>query len=246
MTTERQNQIVFACGRKASGKSQLLWELFTSQAPRVLSLDNLGESKERDRDTVEVFGMAELRRTLRAVAQVDDKGKFLYPRWHIAASVEPTDLRDLFRMLCPPIGTPREQSLSYAFGGMAIECSEAYDLAPNGRTSDDILAAWRRGRHYRLDLYMATQRPASVARELTALTDLVFAFAQREQADVDFLSQHISRGVGEQVRALRPEQYQCVRYDVNDGTSKLLDKSRRVVGRSVDRPVSIAPLAAEN
>lgn len=231
----RRNQIVISVGRKGSGKSQLLWDLFTSRAPRVLSLDNLGETKERDPDVAEVFGWSQLMRALRAVAQLDGNGRPRFPRWHIAASVEPDDLRELFTMLCPPIGTPKEKSLAVAFGGMAVECNEAYDLAPNGRTPDEVLAAWRRGRHYGLDLYMATQRPASVAREVTALADLVFAFAQREPNDIDFLAKQISPAVAAQVRELRPEDFQCIRYDVNAGTSALLDKNRRVVGRSAGR-----------
>lgn len=221
----RRNQIVVSIGRKGSGKSQLLWDLFTSQAPRVLSLDNLGESKERDRDAVEVVGWSQLVQAFRAASR--------FQRWHIVASLEPADMKTLFTMICPPLGS-NQPSLSVAFGGMAIVSNEAYDVAPNGRTAPEILAAWRRGRHYQLDLYMATQRPAAVAREVTALADLVFCFAQREPVDIDFLGKHISPSVAVQVRDLRPENYQCVRYDSRDGTVALLDRNRRLVGRSAD------------
>lgn len=227
----RRNTIVFSCGRKASGKSQLLHDLFSSRAERVLTIDNLGESKERDPDTVEAFGWPALMHALRAASR--------FPRWHIATSIEPDDLRELFTMICPPLGSPKERSLSVAFGGMAVECNEAYDIAPNGRTPDEVLAAWRRGRHYGLDLFMATQRPASVARELTALADLVFAFAQREPADIDYLAKQLSPAVAAQVRELRPEAYQCVRYDVNAGTIALLDRNRNVVGRSTGTSLAV-------
>lgn len=216
--TRRRNVIVATLGRKGTGKSVLLWELYSSRAERLLSLDSLGESVERDPDTIETLGMGQL---------IDALGKAAaFPRWHIAGAVEPDDLKELFRMLAPPLGSS-SPSLSLAFGGLAIECGEAYEIAPNGSAAPEVLRAWRAGRHYSLSLFMAAQRPSSVAREVTAAADHVYAFAQSEPRDLEFLAKTISAPVADRVAQLR--HFECVHYDRDRSTATVLDRDRNPV-----------------
>lgn len=216
--TRRKNLIVATLGRKDTGKSQLLWDLYTSQAARVLSLDSMGESIERDPDAVEVIGMGQLIDTLQRCAS--------YPRWHIAAVIDPDDVSELFALMTPRIGS-NKPSLSVAFGGMAIECGEAYEIAPNGATRPEVLAGWRKGRHYMLSLFMAAQRPSSVAREVTALADHLYMFAQGEKRDIDYIADCVSRPVADRVRRLK--KWECVFFNRDDGLAKVLNPARQVV-----------------
>lgn len=223
-----RNQIVVSLGRKRSGKSQLLWDMFTSRAPRVLTIGLVPEDLARDPDVVVVRGRTELYDALEQASA--------YERWHIAAALDVDKIVELCALLVPPFEAPAESSLSLALGkpwngGIAIECCEAYELAPSGRTPDEVLALWRRGRHYQLDLFMASQRPYSVHREVTAQADLIFAFAQNEKRDLDFLSDAVSEPFAQAVRELRVEDYCCMVHNRDDGTSRMLDRQRRTVGR---------------
>lgn len=220
--TLHESQIAIALGRKGSGKSQLLHDLFTSQAPRVLTIGHIRQDLERDPQVIKTLGRAQLYQALERASG--------YDAWHIAAALEPEDLAELFTLLAPPLGSPRE-SLSLAFGGLAIECGEAYEIMPNGRTPDELLAGMRRSRHYSLDWYLGSQRPASIARDATGLADLIFAFAQSEPRDIAFLAESVSRPFADQVRQLRLEEYRCVVHNRDDGTSRLLGADRSTVGR---------------
>lgn len=222
MTTSR---IVVALGRKGSGKSQLLHDLYTSRAPRVITIGHIAQDLGRDPNVIRTLGRAQLFTALERASA--------YPRWHIAAALEPVDLGELFTLLAPPLGSPR-QSLALAFGGLAVACGEAYEIMPNGRTPDEVLAGLRRSRHYSLDWYLASQRPASIARDATGLADLIFAFAQSEPRDIAFLADTVSRPFADHVRRLVKDEYRCLLHNRDDGSSVILDRARRVVGQLHD------------
>jgi len=217
---ERRNLIVFGCGRKGSGKSTLLHERFVRPSPRIISLDVTGETREQFPDAIECAGLDAVRRALRVAAE---KGK---RRWHLAASLEPGEVRTLFAMLAPALGAGA-RSLSRDFGGIAVECGECDLIAPVSGAAPDVLSAWRRGRHHLLSLFMATQRPATCARDLTAQADVIFAFAQTEPRDVDFIARTISGPVADIVRHL--PAYHCVYYTRDDGRVYVCDARRRVL-----------------
>lgn len=188
----------------------------------MLTVGHIPQDLGRDPDVIRTLGRAQLYQALERASS--------YDAWHIAAALEPEDLEELFTLLAPPLGSPRE-SLSLAFGGMAIECGEAYEIMPNGRTADAVLAGLRRGRHCSLDWYLGSQRPAAIAREATAQANLIFAFAQREPRDIDFLAESVSQPFADQVRQLHLGDYRCVVHNVDDGTSRVLDRDRRTIGR---------------
>lgn len=228
--SEYRNQIVFSSGRKGSGKSKLLWDMFTSRHPKVLTIGHIPEDLARDPDVVKARGRAQLYRMIEQVSGFD--------RWHLAAALDPDAIAELCSLLAPPYEAAPESSLSVALGGVALECCEAYELAPSTGTPPEVLGMWRRGRHYQLDLFMASQRPYSVAREVTAQADLIFAFAQGEKRDIDFLADTVSKPFAQAVARLRIEEYRCMVYNRADQTSRLLDRDRRTVGR----PAAAGPL----
>lgn len=221
--TEYSSQIVASLGRKGSGKSQLLWELFVSQAPRVITIGHIPQDLARDPNVITVRGRDELYRAIERASAFD--------RWHIAAALGRDALLELFLLIAPGLEAPPERSLSNALNGLALHSGEAYQVFPVGYTPEPMLEAIRQSRHYSLDLYMASQRPHSVQRELTAQADLIFSFAQSEPRDIAFLAESVSTPYAQVVRRLKFEDHSCVVYDRADSTSKILDRNYRPAGR---------------
>jgi hypothetical protein len=214
----RANTIVFGCGRKGSGKTTLLHERFIDHVPRVISLDVTGETTERFPDAVTCYTTDEVLGALTRAAALGAT------RWHIAAILEPADVSRLFGLLAPPLSRDGAPSLSRVWGGIAVECSECDVIAPVSGAPPNVLTAFRRGRHHLLSLYMATQRPATCARDVTALADVIFAFAQTEPRDVAWLAGAISTPIADIVRQL--PRYHCVYYTREDGCVYVCDEHR--------------------
>lgn len=216
---QRRNVIAFVCGPKGSGKSQLLWDKFTSQAPRVISIDTVGEAREKNPDVVEAFGLADTIQALRFCAR---KGR----RWHIAAALERAEIPQLFQVLAPPYSA-QVTGLSAAVGGIAVECGEVDTILPNAGADEQLVGALRRGRHALLSMFYGTQRPASCARDCTAQADIIAAFATYEPRDVEYLR----RTLGSQAADLLPtlEPYHCLYFAKATGKIALLNPERRVV-----------------
>lgn len=191
-----------ALGRPGTGKSHKLWAEYTSRAPRVLSFGVLRQDLARDPNVVVALGLPQLKDVLRRIA----RGR--YDRWHVATALNPAELAELFALLVPPNGVGN--SLAEKMGGMAIEACEAYEVFPNGRTPAEMLAAIRQARHYALDMYLAAQRPASCARDVTAAADHVYLFAQSEPADLDFIARTCSKSVARAVANLAAESHECI------------------------------------
>lgn len=207
-------------GRPESGKSQLLYDLYTSRAPRVLSLDWLGESIERNPNAIPVTGMARLLTALERAAD--------FPRWHIAAKIEPDDVNELCGLLAPAYGSDAP-SLALAFDGMALECGEVDLIAPISGGKKEVLGLWRRARHYGLSLYMATQRPASCAVDVRSNSHHLYAFAQGGPHELDALAAATSEAVADAVAVL--PAFHCVYVNKLTGEAVQLDPRRKVVAR---------------
>lgn len=221
--TEYSSQIVASLGRKGSGKSQLLWELFTSQAPRVITIGHVPQDLARDPNVILTRGRDELYRAIERASAFD--------RWHIAAALGRDALLELFLLVAPGLEAPVERSLSVALKGLAIESGEAYQVFAVGYTPEPMLEAVRQSRHYELDLYLASQRPHSLSREVTAQADLIFAFAQSEPRDIAFLGETVSQPFAQVVRRLKFEDHSCVVHDRVDGSSRILDRNYHPAGR---------------
>jgi len=202
LVTERRSLRVFVSGPPESGKSQLLAHEFTSRTPRVISIDITGETAERNPDAIRTYGLEDLRSALKKCSS--------WRRWHVAAQLDEKELAPCFTMLAPAPKSDDDVSFCRAVGGVAIECGEAAFLAPNGRTSPEVRAAFNTGRHHLLSLYMATQRPANVDRAVTASSPLKVAFGHREDRDLDFWAREISAPIAKVIEEL--PQYHSIYY----------------------------------
>ena len=215
----RKNEIVFVSGRTGTGKSKLLYDLFVSRAPRVLSLDPNDEVSERNPDAIVARGYAQTLAALRACAP--------YPQWHIAAVVEEEHFDDLVNLLIPPMMAEERTGYARAVGGMALECGELDVLAPVHSASRTVTGMWRRARHNRLSIFAGTQRTNECARVCSSQAHHIIAFAQNEPNDIDYLAKAISRPAAEMIGRL--PLHWCVWFERATGRVYLMDPDRRVV-----------------
>lgn len=182
----RENEIAFACGMKGSGKSFWLREQFVVKQPRVIHIDPNGDYID-DKNVLIVAGYDGLLTALDAFAAANQR------EWRVAVALDdPDDVAALFDLLAPRADFGRG-SLARAFGGVAVECGECDQPCPNGRTAPEIQNGWRSGRHFQLNLYMGTQRPAACDRLLTAQADVVAIFAMDEPIDLDWAAKKFGR-----------------------------------------------------
>lgn len=220
MAAPRSSLRVFVSGASESGKSQALHQLFVSRMPRVISIDITGETAERNPQAEKTFGYADLCDALKTCAR---RGAQLRHRWHIAAYLEPHEIPRLFATLAPPISSEAATSFTRAVGGIAIECGEASYIAPNNRTPQEVRDGFHRGRHHQLSLLMATQRPAEVARCVTAEARVLIAFRHHEQLELDWWRKKTSSAVADLIAEL--PQYHSIYYVPASGRVHVCDAS---------------------
>jgi len=191
--------------------------MLVSRAPRVLTLDIVGEARGTYADGIgPFFGLSD---TLRAVQLCATRAV----RWHVIAALDDDEIPQLFRRLVPPYDG-RSVSLSEAVGGLSIECGEVDMVAPNGSAPREVVNAYRRGRHVGLSLLCGTQRPASCARDCTAQADIVATFGTVEPNDVEFWRRTLGGPVSDVVRQL--PTYHSVVYQRATGRVLVLDPAR--------------------
>ena len=230
-----QNVVAYAVGPKGSGKTAALWELFIQRHPRRLSIDLNGEMVElRDElvskgmldnasnpTVVQVFSLEELRRALRVAAG--------YSRWHIALCIPPAAVGDvapeLARILNPTKASEEHQSFSKAVGSIAVDCSEASKLIPNGRAHRDMLGLFQTGRHNWLHLLMASQTPAKVDPECRNAADFFLAFRTQETTVWKYWADVASGAIADVVSEL--PRFHCAYFVKAEQRVYVLDDKRR-------------------
>jgi hypothetical protein len=220
-----RNRVVAVFGRKGSGKSQYLWDTFTAHAAHKISLFSQPEDQARFTSAIRAVGWAAFSKALLVAARFD--------RWHIDAVLEPSDVAQLFALLCPPFGGDR--SLAVALKGVTIDCGEVHQLMPNGRTPPEISGALFKSRHYQLDMNLATQRPASVSIDLRSQADEVTCFALESKRDMLAAAEELRLDSIAPIIALR--QYECLHRSRDEGRTVKLSPDRQVI------EVLTAPLA---
>lgn len=228
-----RNLLVFAAGVPNSGKSTGLHNLFIQRTSRVIELDFMGEVPQRNPNVIKTYGFAELKECLADMASENVR------RWHLAAVLELDDVARMFAVLAPEIRSADSTSYTREVGGLAVACGECSIIAPNAGAAEPVRAAFMRGRHHWLSLYMATQRPAEVNRCVTGVAQVLMAFATHEEADLAYWRKKISPAVSDMLPELPP--HHSVYYVPGDRIVRLLDENYNVI-KEMNR--SGEPLAA--
>lgn len=216
---ERRNLQVVAVGPTDCGKSRLLRELFVRRTPRVLTIDVNREARQQSPDAIVTYGWRELLEALERLATS--------PKWHVAAVLEEERRADLFRLLLPEIISPDSVSYPLAIGGLAIDCGEAYELAPSGRTSRWVKAAFVRGRHELVSSYVATQKLALCDLCVSDQAHVLVFFRTFGARELARIAEMLSRPFAERVKRL--EQYHSLYVVKATGRAYHLDPRYRVL-----------------
>lgn len=204
-----RNFIAVVTGRKGSGKSHLLAR-YARLFPRRLVLDFTGEHQHDVPAALVAWKLGECLRILRHVAK--------HPRWTVVAELHPDDVPQLLALLIP-LGQRR--GYSQAVGGMAIECGEVNEIAPNHPgMAREVAAMFSRGRHHWLSVLVAARTSTEINKLCTSQADVVCAFRQHQAADVHRIAQLMGDRA---VPALaRLQQYEYLRYFVDHGRLDLV------------------------
>jgi len=223
---DRQNLIVLGVGRKGSGKSRLLMRRYVPHFPRMLTLDQTGEAREAYPHAIEARGLVNVYNAIRELHVASDgKG------WHVIAVLDVYEVEALFARLAPPYAGGKP-SLSVTLGGVCVECSEVDVIAPANGTAQSITDAIARGRHYRLSLLLATQRPHQCSRMLSSQADEIFSFRMHEPRDLAWLRQGCGAVFARTVTRL--VRYHYAHYDSETGEVTHVDDYGRAVCVEVD------------
>lgn len=169
---------ILVTGSTGSGKTSLMRDWLMPPVPRALWLDQLGECWTWPGHIV----TRSLDDALRQIAAGHRR---------VILTVKGRDLRTaewerLAALLVPE--SPESPALGRLAPGLAICCSEADMLCPNGRTSDAWEEAYRRSRHFGVSLIVATQRAAAVDRIVSAQSNIIISCRQHEPRDLAYLA----------------------------------------------------------
>ena len=162
MPTGNENVIVSLFGTKGSGKSEL-GKKIAEEYSRVVVMDMLGEY---DTDTM--------------TFTVDDTLKFLVENESnssLSLSVRFSELDDYLDVL----------ECCYHLTDYLLVVEEASFLCSSSNFPAELSKLVRYGRHRRISQLYISRRPAEVARDVTAQSDLLVTFRQREPRDLDYL-----------------------------------------------------------
>lgn len=160
-----RNTVITIFGRKGSGKSFLTKEI-TEDHDRVLALDSLGEYGREHK--FEVF--TDFDSLVDRLVEAEEE-----PTFRISARlVNDEEALDTLRVA-------REIS------NQLIVIEEASLYCSPTQLPEEIAWLIRYGRHQEIDLIFVARRPSEVNRDVTAQSDIVVTFQQREPRDVVYL-----------------------------------------------------------
>lgn len=206
---DARNFVAVVTGRKGSGKSHLLAQ-YARRFPRRLVLDFTGEHQRDVPAALVAWSLADCLRILRHVAK--------HPRWTMVAELHPSDVPQLLAAIVP---MAQRAGYSQAVGGMAIECGELNEIAPNhaGMTRE-VAAMFSRGRHHWLSVLAAARTSTEINKLCTSQADVVCAFRQHQKGDVVRIGELMGERAMVAVRQL--QQYEYLRYFVDHGRLELV------------------------
>jgi len=216
------SQRVFATGITGGGKTDFLRRYFLRHQPRLLILDNTGEwPRKLEGCRGPYHGLDATYRALRAVA-----GR---RTWRVIATLSNEELAELTVRLLVPV-PDIERGYAFAVGGMGLVVDEVDLVVPGTQGSAELRNLWQRGRHARLSVYAATQRPSGVSKLVTSMCEWLVMLRLAELRDVAYMEQRLG---GElyawAARHVFTQPYGALLYHVHRRTGWLIDKDGRML-----------------
>ncbi len=98
-------------------------------------------------------------------------------------------------------------SLVFAAGDCVFVVDEAHNHCRAGQCPKAMLAIVRMSRHRRIDLFVISQRPYTLAPDLRAQVNRTLLFHLSGESDTTWCDKERGRGMGERVYALKPREW---------------------------------------
>lgn len=171
------NTITSVFGYKGSGKSTLAAAIAREHS-RVATIDTLGEHAGEP-----VFG---LDACLARLERAEGERRF-------RLSLRCSSLDDMLDLV----------GVCYELTDVLIVVEETSFFCSPSHLPDELSQLVRYGRHRRIDQLYISRRPAEIHRDLTAQSDVIVSFAQREPRDLDYLARIAGADVS-RLRTLPP------------------------------------------
>lgn len=194
---------VVSVGPSGCGKTQILYDLFIRHIPRRFSADFNREVRDKlNPQAITTYTPDE---AIDALEYIATQGA---TEWHVTYSGPYDSVPELSPRLAAILNPPRlsDEHIPFpvAMGGMSFDCSEAkYWVPNNGPAWAKLNGAYtERGRHNRLQVFLATQYPRAIPRSVTESAHHVFAFGTTEAASQAYWAENFTRGVAQLVKGL--------------------------------------------
>lgn len=169
-----RNLIVSIFGRKGSGKTELSKKI-AADFPRVIAVDTVAQYGPEDGFEV-YFGRDAC---AAAIVKAEKRDEFRIS----LRSDDTEDLLQLFRVI-------------YEVTDILVLVDETPFYASPQKLPTELSLLVRYGRHRRISQVYIAQRPSEIHRSITAQSDIVVTFVQREKRDVAYLMENGAEDIG--------------------------------------------------
>lgn len=224
------NFIATDIGMKRSGKSHHLAQLAV-HFPRRIVFDFVGEFYHKIPGAVDVDTLAGAAVVLKQVQPRD--------KWVVVCQLIPSEAIDLIEAVCD-----QKKSYARAVGGLAFECGEVDQIAPNNAAIHPAVhSIFARGRHIGpVSALMAARRPQEINKIVTSQSDVICAFRMHEPRDADYLANTMGSDAVQHLLKLQRHEY--LRYFTNYGVLQHVSATGVVRDLRAARPVPEVPEAS--
>lgn len=208
-------RVIFATGKKKSGKSVLARMLADSYPGDLVVLDVAGDDGPTGKDVVIWRGPVDtLPTTWPEERRPDDGGRMVLR--YIADAGSATFAEDMDHVVGIAIQHGKRQRNKGRIGACLL-IHEVGIVAPIHRTKPHMRRALMHNRHNALTLIMAGPRPKEIDTLVLTQADLVYIFETRNPDDQKRLADDIGwspRDMHEAIKGLGPHEY--LRFDANE------------------------------
>lgn len=149
---------------------------------RFIVIDQTGEWRRNYPDWPRATGLEMTLRTLQGFA--DQRAH----EWRLITYMHPREV-EAFAGFLIPLGDVYESSPVLKMGGFAMLVDEVDVLLSPSYVPEEMRSLYRRGRHARLTMISATQRPGSTSKEIVANATAVHIFALHNPGDLKYVEE---------------------------------------------------------